>query len=125
MTWCVFCAGREPVWSNDLAMAVRDSFPVSKGHTLVISRRHAPPYFEATPEERLALWEGVAAVKSLLDQELNPDGYNVGFNAGQAAGQTIAHLHIHIIPRFTGDTPNPAGGIRGVIPEKQSWRVEQ
>lgn len=120
---CPFCApdGAPEDWSHPLAFATRDQYPVSPGHTLLITRRHVVHYFDATPNEQAALWQGVAAVKDALDRELSPDGYNVGFNAGTAAGQTVPHLHVHVIPRFTGDVDDPRGGVRGAIPSKQRW----
>lgn len=104
------------VESNELAFAIRDSFPVSPGHTLVIPRRQIAEWWEASSALRLAMFELVDDVKRRLDVEFAPHGYNVGFNAGAAAGQTINHLHIHVIPRFDGDVPDPRGGVRHVIP---------
>lgn len=111
------------VASNDLAFAIFDRYPVTDGHTLVIPRREVPTWFEATPEERAALFALVDEVKRLLDATLTPppDGYNVGFNAGEAAGQTVMHLHVHVIPRRRGDVPDPRGGIRHVIPGKGNY----
>ena len=111
------------VASNDLAFALRDGFPVSPGHTLVIPRRLVATWFEATREEQLAILELVDVVKAQLDAELQPDGYNVGFNAGLAAGQTVMHLHVHVIPRFAGDVEDPRGGIRHVMPGKGNYLV--
>ena len=104
------------VAANDRAFAFRDSFPVAPGHTLVVPRRVIASWWDATAEERQALWELVDEVKVQLDVELAPDGYNVGFNAGAAAGQTVFHLHLHVIPRFDGDVADPRGGIRHVLP---------
>lgn len=101
---------------NDLAFAIRDAFPVSPGHTLVITKRQIPTWWDATDAERLAVLELVSIVKHGLDEELRPDGYNVGFNAGEAAGQTVPHLHVHVIPRFSGDVVDPRGGVRHVLP---------
>lgn len=109
------------VASNDLAFAVRDGFPVSPGHTLVVAKRFVPAWFDATRDEQLALLELVDVVKAQLDADLRPDGYNVGFNAGTAAGQTVMHLHVHVIPRFTGDAADPRGGVRHVIPGKGNY----
>ena len=78
-------------------------------------------YFDMTPEEKTAVMELVGQGKALLDQELKPDGYNVGINSGSAAGQTVMHAHVHLIPRYRGDTDDPRGGVRGVIPEKQKY----
>ncbi len=120
---CPFCtlpSSRIGV-ERDLTLAVRDGFPVTPGHTLIIPRRHIETYFDASAEEKAALWALVEEIKTELDAEFSPDGYNVGFNAGAAAGQTVMHLHIHVIPRRSGDTPDPRGGVRGVIPSKQNY----
>jgi len=110
------------VASNELAFAIRDAFPVSEGHTLIVTRRPVPTWFEATPEEQAAVMELVEAVKRELDEQLAPDGYNVGFNAGEAAGQTVMHLHVHVIPRYRGDMDDPRGGVRHVIPAKGNYQ---
>jgi diadenosine tetraphosphate (Ap4A) HIT family hydrolase len=94
---------------------------INPGHTLIITRRHAETYFDADEDERRELWEAVSAVKAQLDLELHPDGYNVGFNAGEAAGQTVMHLHIHVIPRYRGDVNNPRGGVRRVVGSKGNY----
>jgi superfamily II DNA or RNA helicase/diadenosine tetraphosphate (Ap4A) HIT family hydrolase len=107
--------------SNALAFAIRDRFPVSPGHTLVIPRREVATYFDATPDEKAALWTLVEDVKARLDLELRPDGYNVGFNAGEASGQTVMHVHLHVIPRFRGDVADPRGGVRHVIPGRGNY----
>ena len=109
--------------SNDLAFAVFDGFPVNVGHSLIITRRVTPTWFDATADEQSALMELVNVVKQKLDQSLHPkpDGYNVGFNAGDAAGQTVPHLHIHVIPRYSGDVDDPRGGVRYVIPSKANY----
>jgi superfamily II DNA or RNA helicase/diadenosine tetraphosphate (Ap4A) HIT family hydrolase len=109
------------VASNDLAFAIRDAYPVSPGHTLIITRRVVADWFSATSAERLAVLELVDLVKRQLDEELHPDGFNVGFNAGAAAGQTVQHLHMHVIPRFHGDMDDPRGGIRHVIPSRGNY----
>ena len=106
------------VADNELAFAIRDGFPVSPGHTLVITRRLVTHWFEATPEEQAAVMALVNTVKAQLDDSHYPDGYNVGFNAGEAAGQTGPHLHMHVVPRYRGDRPDPRGGVRWVLPEK-------
>lgn len=122
---CPFCAISPDriVLATELVVAIRDADPVSPGHALVILRRHVATFFDATPEERAAIGEAVVALKAQLDGELRPrpDGYNVGFNAGEAAGQTVMHLHVHVIPRYAGDLPNPRGGVRAVIPHKADY----
>lgn len=112
------------VCSNELAFAFRDRFPVSPGHTLIVTRRVTADWFSATEAERAALLSLVDVVKRQLDEELHPDGYNVGFNAGDAAGQTVMHLHVHVIPRFRGDMDDPRGGVRHVIPSKGNYLRE-
>jgi diadenosine tetraphosphate (Ap4A) HIT family hydrolase len=114
----------EWVASNGLAFAIRDAFPVSPGHTLVIPKRLIASWFEATRAERGAMLELVDAVRRDLDAgESAPDGYNIGINVGEAAGQTVMHLHIHVIPRYRGDVPDPRGGVRHVIPGKGNYLV--
>jgi superfamily II DNA or RNA helicase/diadenosine tetraphosphate (Ap4A) HIT family hydrolase/HKD family nuclease len=114
---------REWVCANELAFAIVDRFPVSPGHVLVITRRLVPTFFECSGEEQSALMDLVGDVKQLLDKRLDPkpDGYNVGFNCGPAAGQTVPHVHVHVIPRYSGDMPDPRGGVRHVIPEKGNY----
>lgn len=110
------------VAANELAFAIRDSHPVTPGHTLVVPRRLIGSFFEATAEEREALLALVAEVRQALDAGPRPpDGYNVGFNEGEAAGQTVAHLHLHVIPRYRGDMYDPRGGVRHVIPRKGNY----
>jgi diadenosine tetraphosphate (Ap4A) HIT family hydrolase len=110
------------VASNELAFAIRDGFPVTSGHVLVIPKREVADWFDATPQERQALLELVDKVKSSLDaSEDPPDGYNIGMNLGAAAGQTVFHLHLHVIPRRHGDMPDPRGGVRHVIPDKGNY----
>jgi len=102
-----------------------DAYPVSPGHTLVVTRRVVPTWFEATPAEQAAVWALVAEVKAHLDRTHAPAGYNVGFNAGAAAGQTVFHLHVHVIPRYEGDVPDPRGGVRLAIPHKGNYLAPQ
>jgi diadenosine tetraphosphate (Ap4A) HIT family hydrolase len=106
---------------NALAFAIRDGFPVSPGHTLVVPKRLVATWFDATRDEQHALLDLVDLVKAQLDAEFHPDGYNIGWNAGAAAGQTVMHLHIHVIPRYLGDMPDPRGGVRHVIPSKGNY----
>ena len=110
---------------NELAFAIPDGFPLSPGHTLVVPKRLVATWFDATAEEKFALVELVDVVKRKLDERFRPDGYNIGFNAGEAAGQTVPHLHVHVIPRYYGDVPDPRGGVRWVIPGKAAyWKQE-
>ncbi|HYE82309.1 MAG TPA: HIT family protein [Clostridia bacterium] len=112
---CIFCdylISKNYIAENELAFAIYDNFPVGKGHVLIIPKRHFAAFFDATSEEVSAFYDLVSLIKKLLDEELKPDGYNIGINIGEAAGQTIFHLHIHVIPRYSGDVENPRGGIR-------------
>lgn len=126
---CPFCrlaAGRVFL-EAELIRGVWDAFPVSPGHALLIPRRHVTDWFEASPDEQAALTAAISEVRTLIDDRAardgqpKPDGYNVGFNAGDAAGQTVFHLHIHVIPRYSGDSADPRGGIRAVIPGKAPY----
>ena len=118
---CVFCNIRAPIAENDLAFAIFDRFPVNPGHVLILPKRHVDNFFATTPSERDAMLTLLMELKRRTDEKLAPDGYNVGVNIGIAAGQTVMHVHMHLIPRFGGDTPNPRGGVRGVIPTKQNY----
>jgi diadenosine tetraphosphate (Ap4A) HIT family hydrolase len=110
-----------------LVVAIRDRFPVSPGHSLLITRRHVGTWFDASRDEHVAIVDAIEPVRSLITNEYGrtPDGWNVGFNAGVAAGQTVHHLHVHLIPRWRGDVSDPRGGVRGVIPSKQSYRASE
>lgn len=123
MSDCPFCnvPEDEVVCSTDLAIARYDKFPVSTGHTLIIPIRHIQDIDEASNIEQRELWKLVQKVKASIEDEYAPDGFNIGVNLGEAAGQSIPHLHIHLIPRYKGDTPEPLGGVRGVIPQKQRY----
>ena len=111
----------EHIAGNRLAFAVWDRFPVTEGHALVIARREVADWWGATPEERSDMLALVDTVKEEIDRIHRPDGFNVGFNAGDAAGQTVPHLHLHVIPRYGGDVADPTGGIRNVIPGKGNY----
>jgi len=106
---------------NKYAVALRDSFPVSKGHTLVVPRRMVTSVFELDPNEIQACWNLLEAERERLIKEVGPDGFNIGVNIGEAAGQTVPHAHFHLIPRFYGDHPSPRGGVRAVIPGKADY----
>jgi len=103
---------------NEFAYSARDTYAVSPGHTVVIPKRHVASFFELTPEEVTACMDLIGEEKKLIDEKSKPDGYNIGVNVGSAAGQSIHHVHIHIIPRYKGDVENPQGGVRHVIPKK-------
>lgn len=119
---CPFCLeGREVLLESEHAYAILDMFPVNEGHALIIPKRHVALYFDLSEEEQRACWSLLNEVQRLIAQRHHPDGFNVGINAGIAAGQTIHHVHIHLIPRYAGDVPEPRGGVRGVIPDKRSY----
>ena len=123
--YCPFCnpeSGREIILENDLAYAMYDKFPVSNGHLLIIPKRHCADYFELTKEEQTSCWEIVNELKTILIEKYHPDGFNIGINVNEVAGQTIPHVHIHFIPRYKGDMSEPEGGVRGVIPEKRKYK---
>lgn len=120
---CLFCTDpRGVTGENELAYGARDSYAVSPGHTVVIPKRHVASFFELTAEEVVACMDMINEEKKRIDEEFNPDGYNVGVNIGPAAGQSIFHVHIHIIPRYQGDVENPQGGVRHVIPKKAHYK---
>ena len=124
MTDCLFCTipADRIIKENDLAFAMRDGFPVTEYHTLIIPKRHAETYFDMTREEKEACDELMTKLRSeILELDSSVTGFNIGMNAGLSAGQTIFHCHIHLIPRRDDDVEQPRGGVRGVIPHKQSY----
>ncbi len=125
---CPFCRptpDREILTESDTVYALLDKYPVSPGHTLIIPRQHVSSYFDLPEQTKTACWRMVDQARMLLTARFQPDGFNIGINVGQAAGQTILHVHIHLIPRYTGDVPNPAGGVRHVIPGKGNYLHDQ
>lgn len=120
-TNCAFCELNTYKLENDLAFVIYDKYPVTKGHVLVIPKRHVADYFDTTEEEKRAMQQLAEEIREIQKEELSPDGFNIGINCGEAAGQTIFHVHMHVIPRYKGDMDDPAGGVRGVIPEKQKY----
>jgi len=120
---CPFCNPDNPgvVMANDHAIALYDGYPVTPGHALIIPRRHFASLFEATGEEQAALLELLAEMRQLLLGDYRPDGFNIGINDGIAAGQTVMHMHIHLIPRYAGDTTDPRGGVRWIMPDKAPY----
>lgn len=100
---------------------IEDGFPVAPGHLLIISNRLCADWFALTPAEQAALPSVIDQAKAWIEERHSPDGFNIGMNCGEAAGQTIMHFHCHLIPRYQGDTPSPRGGVRGVIPSKQGY----
>nr|WP_126456953.1 HIT family protein [Sulfuriflexus mobilis] len=119
---CLFCTDPRGVsLQNELAYSALDTYGVSPGHTLVIPRRHVASFFDLAPEEVSACMALITEERKLLDEKFKPDGYNIGVNVGTAAGQSIYHVHIHIIPRYEGDVENPQGGVRHVIPKNAHY----
>lgn len=121
-TECVLCRERESIIANELAFVCYDSYPVNPGHCLIIPHRHVPEYFQATAQEKAAIWSLVDEIKIIIDRKYSPDGYNIGINIGAMAGQSVPHIHIHMIPRYKGDMENPQGGVRCVIPDRQKYQ---
>lgn len=122
-TTCPFCSLPQEriILANAHGIVVQDGFPVSPGHALIIPRRHIGSYFDLVGDERNALLALLEEAKYQLDTEHRPEGYNIGINDGPVAGQTVPHLHIHLIPRYQGDQEDPRGGVRWVIPEKADY----
>jgi diadenosine tetraphosphate (Ap4A) HIT family hydrolase len=112
---------REVLFVNATAFSFYDKFPVNKGHALVVPKRVVANYFDLTTNEQTACWLMINKVKEELQDKFNPDGFNIGININESAGQTISHVHIHIIPRYRGDVEQPRGGVRGVIPSKKEY----
>jgi diadenosine tetraphosphate (Ap4A) HIT family hydrolase len=122
---CPFCVlhGVELLAETPLAVAFLDRFPVSEGHALIVPRRHVATWFDASDDEQRELARLLGHVRPLVEARLGrcPDGWNGGFNAGAAAGQTVMHLHLHLIPRWRGDVPDPRGGLRGVVSARRLY----
>jgi len=122
---CVFCERLEHpdqlIAQNDLAAAFYDSFPISPGHTLIISKLHETDFLALATSTQSAIFSLISKVREVIEKEMCPHGYNLGVNVGKAAGQTISHAHFHVIPRYEGDVPNPKGGIRWIIPDKTEY----
>jgi len=100
---------------------IKDIYPVSPGHILIISKREVTNFFELTDSERKQLNESILKARSLIELDYTPDGYNIGMNCGEAAGQTVFHFHCHVIPRYYGDMENPRGGVRHCIEGKGNY----
>ena len=117
-----FLDNRERIFENSVGFVIFDKFPVSKGHCLIIPNRVYSDYFDSSEEEIIGLNKLLFKTKKYLDEKFNPSGFNVGINCGKVSGQTVDHLHIHIIPRYPKDVDDPTGGIRCVIPTKQKYK---
>lgn len=120
---CIFCdlPKEKIIIENELAQAFYDEFPVSKGHILIVPKRHIANFFELEQKELNGINSLILECKKIIDNKYSPVGYNIGVNVGEQAGQSVFHVHVHLIPRYKGDVANPKGGVRGVIPEKQNY----
>jgi diadenosine tetraphosphate (Ap4A) HIT family hydrolase len=125
--YCIFCEKmnaneKQFITKNEHFLAWWDENPVTKGHSIVISKKHIESFFELDDEELKSMYSLIKKVKQITDDKHKPDAYNIGINDGEAAGRTIDHLHIHIIPRYQDDVANPRGGVRNIIPEKGDYK---
>ncbi len=123
---CPFCTllPDRIISESDYTVTIRDGYPVSQGHTLIIPKRHVQSFFQLKAIEKAAILQALDEAKEVLDKAFSPDGYNIGINDGEAAGQTVMHMHVHLIPRYKGDTEDPRGGVRRIFPEKANYREE-
>jgi diadenosine tetraphosphate (Ap4A) HIT family hydrolase/HKD family nuclease len=120
---CPFCPppGDRIAFEEALVFGLWDAFPANPGHLLLVTRRHIPTWFEATQEEQQALTKAIDKARQAIEQRYQPDGFNIGINVKEAAGQTVPHLHVHVIPRYRADVPDPRGGVRHVIPGQGNY----
>ena len=120
---CIFCSSEESriAIKNELGVVIYDNYPISKGHALIIPKRHIASISEATTPEVISLFSLIDEAKKVLIGKYNPTGFNIGINDGVSAGQTVMHLHIHVIPRYQGDQEDPRGGVRWIFPEKAKY----
>jgi len=127
LPYCPFCemSTDRSIYTGKLVFAIWDRYPVSAGHALIIPRRHCETWFDATAEEQTELLAAVDVVRQIILRQHKPDGVNIGINVGEAAGQTVPHLHMHVIPRYKGDVEDPTGGVRSVIPDKANYLRDQ
>jgi diadenosine tetraphosphate (Ap4A) HIT family hydrolase len=123
MNPCPFCTLPQEriLFANTSGVVIRDGFPIAPGHTLIIPKRHMGSFFDMSHVEREHIFELIEKSKADIDQHFKPDAYNIGINDGPAAGQTVPHLHIHLIPRYKGDREDPRGGVRWILPEKADY----
>jgi len=121
---CIFCNREELniIAENELSFAIMDKYPVNLGHVLIIPKRHFKSFFEASKEEVVAMYELMHTCKKMLDHKYKPTGYNIGININESAGQTIMHLHVHLIPRYDNDVEDPRGGIRNLKPHLVAYK---
>ena len=119
---CPFCNLEiEKILETEMSFAIYDGFPVNEGHALIIPKRHTANYFDLSLEEQKDCIELLNRVKAIVQEKYNPAGFNVGININEAAGQTVPHVHIHLIPRYEGDVEEPRGGVRGVVPGRKEY----
>ncbi|MGE4618099.1 MAG: HIT family protein [Gammaproteobacteria bacterium] len=118
---CLFCTPRDVTRQNEYAYSTRDTYPVSPGHSLIIPFRHCADFFDLDPDERVACLDLLISERDAIGEEFEPDGYNIGINVGAAAGQSVLHVHMHLIPRYRGDDPHPQGGVRKILPDKADY----
>jgi diadenosine tetraphosphate (Ap4A) HIT family hydrolase len=120
---CPFCSLPQTriLEENEYGFLILDAYPISPGHSLIIPKRHIGSWFNTQPEEKLSLLSLLDRAKEKVEEKHAPDGYNIGINDGQAAGQTVPHLHLHLIPRYQGDLSDPRGGVRWVLPNKAKY----
>ncbi|NNE33980.1 MAG: HIT family protein [Rhodothermales bacterium] len=120
---CPFCSLRinRIILETELVVGLWDGYPVSSGHALVVPRRHVETWFELSADEQAAMISTIDEVRARIEKEHSPDAYNIGMNSGRAAGQTVPHAHVHVIPRYEGDVDDPRGGVRWVIPDKAAY----
>ena len=123
---CLFCDKDNPevntiIAQNEFAYARWDNFPASPGHAEVVPIRHVESFFDLTSAELNAIYDLAKVAKQIIDDKYQPDAFNVGVNDGEAAGRTVHHVYVHLLPRYAGDVPNPRGGIRHIIPGKGSY----
>lgn len=121
MNDCPFCTPTQVLLDRPLAYALADRYPVAPGHLLIVVRRHVADFFATTPAEQQALFALLREAREFVDARHAPQGYNIGINVGATAGQTVPHVHVHLIPRYEGDVPDPRGGVRAVIPHRQRY----
>jgi len=126
MATCPFCSpsSERVLLQNQNCLALYDGYPVTRGHTLIVPRRHVSSVFELSAEEVAEIWKMIALARQILLQKAGAEAFNIGVNDGRAAGQTIDHAHVHLIPRYSGDVPDARGGIRWVIPAKADYWSE-
>lgn len=124
MSDCVFCHLNEPerqIGENEFVRAFWDANPAASGHAIIFPKRHVVSWFDLTPEEVQALHELSKVVRAQVEEQFRPDAYTIGVNEGELAGRVIHHVHMHIIPRYRGDVPDPKGGVRNVLPRQGRW----